>query len=192
MVENNAKIKIGESVVVFGSGGIGLNIIQAAAMVSAYPIIAVDIFEDRLELSKSLGATHVINSKTNDPESEIMKILGNQKLNVFIDNTGNTGIIELGYKLVHSDGRVILVGVPRIGSDVRLYTLPLHFGKTLIGSHGGESNPSNDIPRYLNLVSKGRLEFKNIISSRYKLKDINDAILAMKSGKTAGRVLIKL
>ena len=192
VVENNAKIKIGESVVVFGSGGIGLNIIQAAAMVSAYPIIAVDIFEDRLELSKSLGATHVINSKTNDPESEIMKILGNQKLNVFIDNTGNTGIIELGYKLVHSDGRVILVGVPRIGSDVRLYTLPLHFGKTLIGSHGGESDPSNDIPRYLNLVSKGRLEFKNIISSRYKLKDINDAILAMKSGKTAGRVLIKL
>ena len=192
VVENNAKIKIGESVVIFGSGGIGLNIIQASKMVSAYPIIAVDQIDKRLDLSKKCGATHTINSSKKNAEEEINKILGENELDIFIDNTGSSKIIELGYRVISKEGKLILVGVPKIGDNINLYSLPLHFGKTIVGSHGGESNPEKDIPRYLNLVNIGLLDLKSIISKRYPLVDINLAIDSMKNGDTAGRVLIKL
>ena len=136
VVENNAKLKMGEAVVVFGAGGIGLNIVQAAALVSAGPIIAVDRFDSRLKLAQQMGATHCINSNSNDPAQAIQKALSGQMLDVFIDNTGLPAIIELGYELTHRQGRVVLVGVPRRGNTVNLYSLPLHFGKQLTGSHG--------------------------------------------------------
>ena len=192
VVENNAQIKIGESVVVFGAGGVGLNIIQASALHSAYPIIAVDIFDNRLDLAKEMGATHLLNSKFCNVFDEIRKILKNKNLDVFIDNTGNTGIIEKGYQIISDKGRLILVGVPRLGQNINIFTLPLHFGKTIIGSHGGESNPTNDIPRYLNLFNQERAKYKKLITERYSLDNINDAIDNMKKGKTAGRILIEM
>ncbi len=192
VIENNAQLKMGESVVIVGSGGIGLNIIQAASLLSAYPIIAVDLFDSRLKLAKNLGATHLINSTKVDAKSAIIKSLGEQTLDVFIDNTGLPNIIELGYELTNSNGRIILVGVPRKGADISIHSLPLHFGKVITGSHGGECQPHKDIPRYLNLLRKDRWSLAEIISARYRLEDINQAIDAMKSGETAGRVLIKL
>jgi S-(hydroxymethyl)glutathione dehydrogenase/alcohol dehydrogenase len=98
VIENNAKLHIGESVVVFGAGGIGLNVIQAASLVSAYPIIAVDIYDNRLELAKQMGATHIINSKSANVKSVILEITNNIGLDSFIDNTGLPEIIELGYE----------------------------------------------------------------------------------------------
>ena len=190
VIENNAKLKIGESVAIFGSGGIGLNIVQAAKLKSAYPIIAVDIHKSRLDLAKKLGATHCINSSEKNPEKEIIKILGDQGLDIFIDNTGIPSIIETGYGLVKKKGRVVLVGVPHYQSSVSLNTLPILFGKSLIGSHGGDTIPNLDIPRYLRLYKNGIVDFKNIISGHYPLESINKAIEAMQDGKTAGRVLI--
>ena len=192
VVENNAQIKMGESVVVFGAGGVGLNIIQASALYSAYPIIAVDIFDNRLDLAKEMGATHLLNSKFCNVFDEIRKILKNKNLDVFIDNTGNTGIIEKGYQIISDKGRLILVGVPKLGQNINIFTLPLHFGKTITGSHGGESNPTNDIPRYLNLFNQERAKYKKLITERYTLDNINDAIDNMKKGKTAGRILIEM
>ncbi len=192
VVENNAQLKIGESVVVFGSGGIGLNIIQASKLVSAWPIIAIDRIESRLKLAKDLGASHLINSDEQDAEMEIQKIIGVKSLDVFIDNTGLPQIIELGYKLTQKQGRIVLVGVPKQGSDIRIHSLPLHFGKVISGSHGGECNPTKDIPRYLNHLNTGEWHLKELITSRYSLEDINLAIEDMKQGKTAGRVIIQL
>ena len=191
VVENNAKIKMGESVVVFGSGGIGLNIIQAASIKSAYPIIAVDIFNNRLNLAKKYGATHCFNSKEVDIKQSINESLGTQNLDIFIDNTGNSNIIELGYELIHAKGRLILVGVPKQGTKTGMYTLPLHFGKTIIGSHGGESIPQLDIPRYLRIYKKELLSFHDLVTNYFKLDDINTAIEEMRSGRVAGRVVIK-
>ena len=191
VIENNAKLKMGESVVIYGSGGIGLNIIQAANLLSAYPIIAVDIHNNRLNLAKRIGATHIINSSSEDPAKRIKEILKERKLDVFIDNTGFPKFIELGYSLVNDEGRVVLVGVPRLGNNINIYSLPLHFGKSLIGSHGGDVKPELDIPRYLNLIQKKKIKLKEIISDRYKLKNINEAIQAMREGKTSGRILIE-
>jgi len=192
VIENNAQLKIGESVVVFGAGGIGLNIIQAAALVSASVIVAVDLFDSRLELAQRLGATHCINSSRDDAASRIQEVLAGQPLDVFIDNTGSPAVIEQGYRLTHGQGRVILVGVPRQGHTVNLYTLPLHFGKVLTGSQGGESQPQRDIPRYLRLLQQGRLKLDRFVTARYPLEQINDAIAAMRDGATAGRVMLQL
>ena len=191
VVENNAKLKMGESVVVFGAGGIGLNIIQAAALMSAGPIIAVDRFDSRLKLAEQIGATHCINSRTSNPQKAIQQALNGQKLNVFIDNTGLPAIIELGYTLSDRHGRVVLVGVPRQGNTVNLNSFPLHFGKLLVGSHGGESKPEHDIPRYLRLQQQGKLQLQQLVSTHYSLQEINKAIRSMRDGDTAGRVMIR-
>lgn len=192
VIENNAHIRMGESIVVFGSGGIGLNIIQAAKLNSAWPIIAVDIYDNRLKLAKELGATHVINSVNSNPERKISEITGNKGLDIFIDNTGIPKIIELGYKLVSNNGRVILVGVPKIGQNINIFSLPLHFGKTIVGSHGGETNPSKDIDRYLKLHQNRLVNFNSLITSRIYLDAINQGIESIKSGKNAGRIIIEL
>lgn len=192
VVVNNAKVKIGESVVVFGAGGVGLNIVQAAAMAGAYPVIAVDLFDNRLALARSLGATHTINARTEDAATAILKIVGAAGADVFIDNTGQPAVIELGYRLTNSRGRVVLVGVPRHGCNVSIYSLPLHFGKGLSGSHGGEAIPELDIPRYQNLFRAGRLRLSELVTFRCPLDGLDDAIQQMRSGAIDGRCLIKL
>lgn len=190
IVENNAKLRIGESVVVYGAGGIGLNIVQAASLVSAYPIIAVDLHDDKLALAKEMGATHTINSKDTDVTKAIADILVGRQLDAFIDNTGQPTIIELGYHLTHAQGRVVLVGVPRKGNNINIFSLPLHFGKGLSGSHGGEAIPHQDISRYQNLFDTGRIKLKELITDYYSLDKINDAIAEMRNGKIKGRCLV--
>lgn len=192
VVQNNARLKIGESVVVYGAGGVGLNIVQAAAMVSAYPIIAVDLHADKLVLARSLGATHTIDASREDASAAIAAALDARGLDCFIDNTGVPAIIELGYALTRAQGRVVLVGVPRKGRDITLHSLPLHFGKGLTGSHGGEAVPEVDIPRYMHLQRLGRLRLRELITERYRLEDINVAIERMRQGLVRGRCLIDM
>ena len=192
VVENNAKLKIGQSIVIYGAGGIGLSIIQAAKAVSAWPIIAIDIFDNRLNLAKEIGASHVINGKFGKVDKKIKEILKDNPLNVFVDNTGIPSIIEFGYSIVDTFGKVVLVGVPKIGNNINIFSLPLHFGKTLIGSHGGESNPNSDIPRYINHFVKNKIDPKKIITKRFDLDNINEAVDSIKNGLSSGRVIIEL
>lgn len=190
VVQNNARVRIGESVVVFGAGGVGLNIVQAAALVTARPIVAVDLYANRLALAKSMGATHTINASKEDARARIVEICDGAGVDVFVDNTGQPEIIQLGYGITGPKGRVILVGVPKKGNDISIYSLPLHFGKMLTGSHGGEASPGEDIPRYLSLYRSGRIRLKELITHRYPLDGINDAIAGMRNGLVAGRCLI--
>lgn len=193
VIENNAKLKMGESIVVIGAGGIGLNIIQGAKLYNAYPIIAVDRFQNRLELAQKLGATHVVNnSEESDWQNAIIKIVGSRGADVVVDNTGNTDVISFCYKLTKPKGRTILVGVPKKGANVSLYSLPLHFGKTLIGSHGGDGNPSEDIKRYMELDQNKIINFSDMVTCQFSLNEINLAIGRIKKGVVAGRVIINL
>lgn len=191
VIENNAKVRIGESVVVFGAGGIGLNIIQAAALVGAWPIIAIDRHANKEALARQLGATHFIDSSTKDAEAEITRLLP-EGVDAFIDNTGQPVIIELGYRLSKPQGRVTLVGVPRKGSNINIFSLPLHFGKGLTGSHGGEADPATDIPRYQRLLSAGRIQLAPLVTEIYAIDEINSAIERMRSGAIVGRCLIDM
>lgn len=190
VIENNVNLQLGQSIVVFGSGGIGLNIIQAASLRNAFPIIAVDIFDNRLELAKEMGADFLINAKKINAKEEILKILNKRELDVFIDNTGIPKIIELGYEITKPTGKVALVGVPMKDQNINIFSLPLHFGKTIFGSHGGESNPTTDISRYLKLIKEKNIQIDKLITGRFKLEEINKAIEFMKSGQSAGRIMI--
>jgi S-(hydroxymethyl)glutathione dehydrogenase/alcohol dehydrogenase len=192
VVNNNARVRIGESVAVFGAGGVGLSIVQAAALVAAHPIVAIDLFENRLELAGRLGATHTINAAREDVETAIRDLLGKAGLDVAIDNTGNPRVIEAAYRLTSARGRTVLVGVPPRDSTASIYTLPLHFEKILTGSHGGESRPAVDIPRYVRLCESGKLDLQPCLGKRYDLTQINQAIEEMRSGVLAGRAVLHM
>jgi len=190
VVNNDAQVKIGQSVVVFGIGGVGLCTVQAAAMVSAYPIVAIDLLDSKLEMAKEFGATHAFNSRTtNDLAAKICGIVGTRGSDVVIETTGATHVIEQAYDITHLEGKTILVGVPRLGENASIHTLPLHFNKVLKGSHGGATVPQVDIPRYIRLVQAGLLKLDELISDDFTLDAINDAMLLARSG-TARRILL--
>jgi S-(hydroxymethyl)glutathione dehydrogenase/alcohol dehydrogenase len=192
VINNNAHVKVGQSVVVFGVGGVGLCIAQAAQLVSAYPIVAVDVMESKLEMARRFGATHSINSKkVPDVEKAIRDIVGSQGADVVVETTGIARVIETAYGLTQPKGKTILVGVPRKGDNISIYSLPLHFKKILTGSEGGDSEPHNDIPRYVRLVQAGKFRLDGLITHEFKLEQINDAIKLVGAGE-AGRVLVAM
>ena len=191
-INNNAKLKIGESIVVYGSGGTGLSVILGASLVSANPIIAVDISENKLEMAERFGATHWINSKQKSVKEEILKIVGKQGVDVAVDTTGNVKVIEQSYEITSARGRTILLGVPRKGENINIYSLPLHFEKILTGTHGGESEPAYDIPRYIEIFEAKKNNLKDMITARFGLDGINTAIDEFRNGKIAGRCVVKM
>lgn len=193
VVNNNAKLGIGESLAVFGTGGVGLNIIQFAAKVAAYPIIGIDLHDHKLELARKLGATHTLNARQGDLREAIRKIVGAQGVDVAIENTGVTDVIETAYEVTAPQGRVILVGVPpKAARHPSIYTLPLHFRKVLTGSEGGDCRPEIDIPKLVRLCQNGNLEFQGLVSKRYGLEQINEAIDDLKNGRVAGRCMVRM
>ena len=188
VINNDAKVKIGESVVIFGVGGVGLNVVQFAQLAGAYPIVAIDIIDAKLEMARERGATHVLNSlKLADLESEIRNIVGKTGPDKVIETTGAKSVIEFAYDITHADGTCVLVGVP--SEKVTIYTLPIHFNKVLTGSHGGDALPHVDIPRIIRLNKAGKISFNGLVTHEFKLAEINTALDVVRSG-SAGRVLI--
>jgi S-(hydroxymethyl)glutathione dehydrogenase/alcohol dehydrogenase len=193
VINNDAQLKIGQSLVIFGVGGVGLNIAQAARMVSAHPIVGIDIHDSKLEMASRWGLTHAINSATEGPAlaEKIRSIVGKSGADVVVDTTGNTRVIELAYDLTHPDGRTILVGVPRAGEKVSIYTLPLHFKKILKGSHGGSVSPDIEIPRLINLIQAGKMTLDGLVTHTFPLDKVNEAIAMHRSG-AAARVILRM
>jgi S-(hydroxymethyl)glutathione dehydrogenase/alcohol dehydrogenase len=191
VVNNDAKIKVGQSVVIFGIGGVGLNIAQAASMVSANPIIGVDLLEHKLEMGKKFGLTHSIVGRVDGVNDKILSIIGDKGADVIIDTTGNSRVIEQAYELTHPDGKTILVGVPNKGDNISIYSLPLHFNKVLTGSHGGDSIPDVEIPRYIRLMESKKMTLDGIITHEFGLDEINEALDLFRSGE-AGRIIINM
>ena len=192
VVNNDAELKIGESIVIFGAGGIGLSIIQAALLSGGYPIVAIDLYDEKLQLAKKFGATHVINSSNECVTTQLKVILESSNPDVVVDNTGVTDVINEAYNLTSSSGRTVLVGVPKKGENASIDTLPLHFQKRLIGSEGGDCKPDIDIPNYLRLYENKILDLEGMITAHYSLDDINSAIKAMREGRIAGRVIVSM
>lgn len=191
VVNNDAKLKRGESIAIFGAGGVGLNVVQAASLITGGPIIAIDLYDNKLKLAKAFGATHMVNSSKTDAKSEIFKIVGQGGVDVAVEMTGNVKVIENAYDATSAKGRTILVGVPKAGEKARIYTLPLHFEKVLKGSHGGGSDPSVDIPKYIDLYKNNKINFKSMITHRFKLDDINKAIEGLRKGEIV-KCMIKI
>jgi S-(hydroxymethyl)glutathione dehydrogenase/alcohol dehydrogenase len=193
VVNNDAQVRIGQSVVVFGVGGVGLNIAQAAQMVSAHPIVGVDLFDLKLAKAREWGLTHGFNSRVEGDAlaEKIRDVVGKGGADVVVDTTGNARVIELAYDLTHAEGRTILVGVPRKGDNASIYTLPLHFKKVLKGSHGGSVSPDVEIPRLIGLVRAGKMRLDGMVTHTFPLARVNEGIEALRSG-AAARVLLDM
>ena len=184
IISNDAKVRIGQSVCVIGIGGIGLGAVLGAKLAGAHPIIAVDLFGHKLDLAKKHGATHCINSKEIKIKDAISEIIGRPEVEVMIEGTGNPEVIEKAYELTSEQGTCVLFGVMRFDQKVSLNTLPLHFGRTLTGSEGGQSQPHLDIPHYLRMMDDGVFDLDDFVSHRFKLEDVNSAISRMRSGES--------
>jgi S-(hydroxymethyl)glutathione dehydrogenase / alcohol dehydrogenase len=194
IINNEANLKIGQSVAVFGVGGVGLNIVQGAALVSGYPIIGIDIDDSKLELAKNFGATHVINTTTQNITDELKNILGSPEVDVFIDTTGLPELIETSCNHTKGGGKTIMVGQPKVNDNLTLHSLLQHFkGKVLMDSDGGLTTPQKDINRYLRLYKEGKLKLDGLITKKFALSQINEALDTIRAGKGfTGRCIIEL
>ncbi|MCX7712454.1 MAG: zinc-binding dehydrogenase [Chthoniobacterales bacterium] len=182
VINNDAKVKIGESVVVVGCGGIGLGVVLGASLAGAFPIIAVDLDDSKLQVAKRYGANYGISSKEKDFLSASKEILEGFA-DVVVDCTGRPEILEKAFELTSPQGRCIGVGVMPFDHRLCINTLPLHFGKILTGSHGGSSKPAKDIPRYLKMIRAGKFEISGFVSHKLPFEQINQGIELMRKGK---------
>jgi S-(hydroxymethyl)glutathione dehydrogenase/alcohol dehydrogenase len=182
-VTRDARITIGEAVVVIGVGGIGLGTVLGAHLAGAHPVIAVDIHDHKLAKAREFGATHTINTRHENLADAVQRILGGPADAVF-DVTGQPAVIEQAWKFTGPKGRLVLVGVMRHDQQLSLNTLPLHYGKVLTGSEGGSSQPHLDIPRYLRMIRASRFDPRGMISHRCSLTDVNPAIATMRAGES--------
>ncbi len=190
VVNRDAKVQLGESTLILGAGGVGLSVLQAARLAGAIPVVVADRFSNRLELATTLGADKVVNTQSTDDLETALKVEGG--FDVVVESTGYIPFIEMAYRLAGSQGRVVLVGVPQAGQQASLFTLPLHFGRVLRGSHGGDSQPDKDIPRYLKLYQASRLDLDALISRSYPFAQVNQALDDMRNGVIAGRCILDM
>ena len=182
-VTRDARVALGEAVIVIGVGGIGLGTVLGAHLAGACPVIAVDIHEHKLAKAREFGATHTINTREENLADAVHRILGGPA-DVVFDVTGNPTVIEQAWRVTGPKGRLVLVGVMRHDQHLSLNTLPLHYGKTLTGTEGGSSQPQHDIPRYLRMIRAGRFDPRGMVSHRCGLADVNTAIAAMRAGES--------
>jgi len=180
-VTRDARVTIGEAVVVIGVGGIGLATVLGAHLAGAHPVIAVDIHDHKLTKAREFGATHTVNTRHENLADAVQRILGGPA-DVVFDVTGQPAVIEQAWKFTGPKGRLVLVGVMRHDQQLSLNTLPLHYGKILTGSEGGSSQPHLDIPRYLRMIRASRFDPRGMISHRCSLTDVNPAIATMRAG----------
>jgi Zn-dependent alcohol dehydrogenase len=192
VLQREARLEFGQSILILGAGGLGLSMVQGAALAGAWPVVAFDRHANRLELAQRLGATHVVLEDLDELKAVINELSGGEGMDVVIENTGLPRLIETGYQLTHSAGTLVLVGVPAQGATSSLYTLPLHLGKTLVGTMGGQSEPARDIPRYLKLYRCGKLDLTPLITNRYPLEKVNLAIDQLRNGIVQGRALLEM
>ncbi|OHA58416.1 MAG: hypothetical protein A2571_01390 [Candidatus Vogelbacteria bacterium RIFOXYD1_FULL_44_32] len=193
-INNEAEVKFGESIMIIGAGGLGLNLVRAATAASAYPIISVDIYDHKKELAESLGAHLFINSQTQNIVEELDKKFNIKEVDVIIDTSGNKQAIENTIPLLSGIGRYIMVGQPKPGETVGLLNANHLFGgegKMIKATQGGKFSPSKDIPRYVKLHKAGILNIDHIITHRFKLEQINEAIDLVRKGQ-ASRILIEM
>jgi S-(hydroxymethyl)glutathione dehydrogenase/alcohol dehydrogenase len=193
VIKGAARVRYGESVIVIGVGGIGLNLVRYAVQAGAYPVIAVDV-ADKEEMSRKVGAHFFINRKAKPLAQALKEIAGITNADVIIPTVGDRETIQESVPLMSGTGRYVMVGMPELGGSIEL-TNASHFfdgeGKVFMATQSGGFNPTLDIPRYLQMAKSGALTLDGIITKRIALDDINAAIEDMRAGK-AGRIMIDL
>jgi S-(hydroxymethyl)glutathione dehydrogenase / alcohol dehydrogenase len=187
-VINTARVREGESVVVIGAGGVGINAIQAAAMSRAYPIVAVDRVDSKLESARAFGATHVVK----DDVRATVKSLTKRGADYVFVTVGATEALPQALSVVRAGGSVVVVGMPEWKATAPVRVADLVWNEQrVIGCRMGSTRLDVDVPHLVDRYLAGELKLDELITARYSLERINDAIAAMESG-AALRNLIEM
>jgi NDMA-dependent alcohol dehydrogenase len=185
-----ADTKSGESVAVFGCGGVGLSVIQGAALVGAHPIIAVDPLPRRRDYAQEFGATHTL-GLDRDPVQAVRDLTAGRGVDVAFEAVGRTDAQQQTVEATRPGGRAVLVGLTPMGRTIDLDTAALtREEKTVQGSYYGSMNTARDFPLLLDLYRAGRLKLDALVSREYPLEDINAAYDAMLQGDVARSIIL--
>ncbi len=190
-VYNVLKAQPGDSVAVFGTGGVGLHALMAAALVGAMPVIAIDPNPTRRGLAPHYGATHVIDPTGIDVLAEIRKIVP-QGVDIAVESSGVPAAMEQAVNAtLQQGGRAVVIGNARHGALLSLNPAVFNQGKSLMGTWGGDSVPDRDYGRFARLLGAGRFPVRDLLSKPYALEQADQALSDLASGKI-GRPLIDM
>lgn len=190
-VTNTAKVPAGSSVVVIGVGGVGLNTVQGAVLAGASTIIAVDLLDNKLEAAKRFGATHTINGRSQDTKTAVFELTDGRGADYAFAAVGGSAVIAMACRLVRRGGTTVIVGMPP-NEDAQFTTSAheLTNDRTIMGSFMGSTRLSIDVPRLVKLYQQGRLKLDELITARYPLDQINQAIESMERGEALRNVIV--
>lgn len=183
-------LEAGQSVAVFGCGGVGLSIIQGARIGGARQIIAVDMYNSKLGMAEAVGATHVVNSSDQDPVAAIRELTRGEGVDHAFEAVGLPILVRQAVESLAIRGTATIVGVLPTGSMIEFPWEALRPECRVQTSRMGSNRFRVDIPRYLELYRQGRLKLDEMVTRRRTLNDINDAFRAMKAGEVARTVLL--
>lgn len=183
-------VKAGESVVVIGCGGVGLNVLQGAALCGAEKIIALDTNPTKMTLARQFGATHTLISDEN-VVAQIKALTDGRGADHVFEAVGLPHLQEQGLAMVRPGGSLVLVGLAAMGTGTNLPGAVLtRQEKTVKGSYYGSVNPRRDFPLLLDLYMAGKLKLDELISREYRLPELNEAFAAMLTGEVARGIVI--
>ncbi len=189
-VVNTANVKAGQSVAVFGCGGVGLNAIQGAAITGAYPVIGVDVLDSKLELARHFGATHTINLTKDDLMEKVKELTGNG-VDASIVAVGNIQAMEQGLEILAKQGVEVVLGLPGTGQTFSVSPALLMSGeRRIVGSRYGSGNPMVEFPRMVDLAMAGLLKIEDLVTKRYSLDEADEAFRSLAAGEQARGLIV--
>ena len=190
-VVNTARVVPGSSIVVIGAGGVGLSAIQGAVLSGASPIIAVDRLDTKLLAARAFGATHTINGAQCDAVEAVEELTSGHGAEYVFVTVGSTAAVAQGLRMVGKLGMLVIVGIPEQNATVPLTVDQLVFnGQRIVGSNMGSTRLSVDVSRLVDLYRQGRLKLDELITARYPLERVNEAIEAMERGEALRNVIV--
>jgi S-(hydroxymethyl)glutathione dehydrogenase/alcohol dehydrogenase len=187
-VLNTAGVRAGESIVIYGCGGVGLSAVMAAKLTGAGMIIAVDTLDQKLEMAKDLGAHYVINASQEDPQQKAFELTGTG-VDYAVPCVGNADAIMQAFGSIHSGGTCVVVGLPPISIMLNIAPFELLLGKVLTGTTQGDVRASVDVPRYVDLYMDGKLPIDKLITTSCDLDEINEAYGELERGEVVCTVI---
>jgi Zn-dependent alcohol dehydrogenase len=195
---NTLKVRSGQSVAIFGAGGIGLCAVAASAVVDAHPIIVVDVNDDKLVFARQFGATHVINAMAADPVQSIKDITGGGA-DFAIDAIGLPQtqeqilrVVRAGYSGMNRGGTALLVGITPPDAKAILDTSLFIGNRSFTRTSGGDCKPDRDFPIFIRWYREGKLKLNELVTHRYTLDQINTAVDDLEHGRILGRGILML
>jgi S-(hydroxymethyl)mycothiol dehydrogenase len=188
---NTAPVQRGDTVAVFGCGGVGDAAIAGALLAGARTIVAVDLDDRKLALAREFGATHTVNASTTDPVEYIRSVTGGNGADVCIEAVGNPHVYRQAFEARDLAGTVVLVGVPNPQMSIELPFIEV-FGRggALKSSWYGDCLPSRDFPMLIDLYLQGRLDLDRFVSETISLDDVEEAFHKMERGEVLRSVVV--